>query len=137
MRDKQHGFTLVEAVLAVLVIGVGLFGVMNLFQGSVSSSFTTDRAIQATQLARERLERLTFDKKMFGYDYVNSANYPAIENFTGDYAPFSRTITIQEVRASDLSTLENRSGYKRVNVSVAWPGGNNVSLETLLTKWNE
>ena len=134
---RQRGFTFIETVMAIVVIGVGLFGLMHLFTGTVSNAFVTDQAIQATELARERLERVVFDKKMNGYNYVTTANYPAVENFTGAFSPFTRTMTILEVRSDNLTTASAGSGYKRVSVTVSWPTGHSVQLETLVTKWNE
>lgn len=135
--QHQSGFTLIESVLALVVIGIGVFGLMNLFQGTVSNVVSTDQAIQATQLARERLERIVFDKKMNGYDFINTANYPAVESFTGSFSAFTRNISILEVSDSNLTTSSNNSGYKRVTVTVAWSDSNQVVLETLVTKWNE
>ncbi|MBI2083293.1 MAG: prepilin-type N-terminal cleavage/methylation domain-containing protein [Deltaproteobacteria bacterium] len=134
---RETGFTFIETVLAILIIGIGLFGIMNLFQGTVSTSVDTDRTLQATELARERIERILFDKKMNGYDYVTTANYPMIESFSGSFAPFSRTISIREVESDNFNLDRNGSGYKRVAVTVSWEGGRVVMLETLLTKWNE
>lgn len=137
MKTGESGFTLIETVLAIVVIGVGLFGVMHLFQGTVSDAMITDQAVQATALARERLERIIFDKKMNGYDYVTQANYPTVESFTAPYLPFTRVVTIQEVRATDLASPQTNSGYKRVNVMVRWGTANQVGVETLVTRWNE
>ncbi len=133
----MKGFTLVETVLSVFIIGVALFGLMHLFQGSVRTAADTDQAVQAASLARERLERILFDKKMNGYDFVTQANYPAVENFTGAFAPFTRTVAIREVRETDLTTDQANSGYKRVTVGVQWGANGHVTLETLATKWNE
>ncbi len=134
---RERGFTLIETVMAVLIIGISLFGLMHLFQGTVSTAFDTDQAVRATQLARERLERMIFDKKMNGYNYIVAANYPAVENFTGDFSPFSRRVSITEVRGDNLTTPAPNTGYKRVVVTVSWDATNRVQLETLVTQWNE
>lgn len=134
---REKGFTFIETILTILIIGIGLFGIMNLFQGTVSTSVDTDRTLQATQLARERIERVLFDKKMNGYDYVTTANYPAIESFSGPFSPFSRTISIQEVRSDDFNQAQANTGYKKVSVTVSWGQGRQVSLESLVTQWNE
>ncbi|MBI4373745.1 MAG: prepilin-type N-terminal cleavage/methylation domain-containing protein [Deltaproteobacteria bacterium] len=134
---KEKGFTFLETILAILIVGIGLLGITNLFQRSVSQSVDTERVLQATQLARERLEQLLFDKKMRGYDYVVSSSYPVTENLGGLFAPFSRTISIREVRSNDLDQTQAGTGYKRVLVTVSWPVGRQVALETLMTKWME
>lgn len=134
---RENGFTFIETILAILIIGIGLFGIMNLFQGTVSTAVDTDRTLQATQLARERIERILFDKKMNGYNFVTTANYPTIENFTGAFAPFSRTISIQEVRSDNFNVTQPGTGYKKVSVTTSWGTNSRVTLETLVTQWNE
>ena len=139
MREKtrESGFSFIEAILAVVIIGIGIVGLMNLFQRTVSQGLVSDRAVQASQLAHERLERIIADKKGRGYDFITMANYPAIESFTGAFAPFTRTLSIQEVRDSDLMTPQPNTGYKRITVVVTAPGGLSVTEETLVTRWNE
>ena len=134
--SNTKGFTLIETILAMMVVAIGIFGTMNLFYNTVNRAFETDAYIQATALARERLEEITFDKKMNLYASIVSANYPATENLTGAYSAYTRTVTILEVNPADLSSAQNNSGYKKVTVTVSWNGGS-VTLATLLTSWGE
>lgn len=134
--NRQKGFTLIETILAMLVLAVGIFGTMHLFYQTTHRTFETDAYLKATALAREKLEEITFDKKMNGYAYAVDANYPVSEVLTGNFSDFTRTISIREVDATDLNTTQNNSGYKKVTVMVSWSGGS-LTLDTLVTLWGE
>ncbi len=134
--SNTKGFTLIETILAMMVVAIGIFGTMHLFYNTVDRAFETDAYIQATALARERLEEITFDKKMNGYAFIVSANYPTTENLTGIYSAYTRTVTILEVNPADLKSSQSNSGYKKITVKVSWNGGS-VTLDTLLTFWGE
>lgn len=130
-----RGFTLIETVLAISLISVGMLGTFAMIQNSLGSSVTSTQTLQATWLARERLDRILFNKEMSGYNFIIPANYSGNETFTGALIPFTRTTQIVEVSSADLASAQSGSGYKRVTVSVTWPGNNSVTLEGLVTLW--
>jgi len=134
--SKKSGFTLIETVLAMIVLAIGIFGTMHLFYQTADRAFDTDIAIRATSLARDRLEQVIFGKKMNGYASVNATNYPPTESLTGNYSGLTRTTSILEVNPTNLVSAQNGSEYKRVTVTVAWNGGS-ITLDTLVTLWGE
>lgn len=134
-KKSLSGFTLIETVIAMAVITMGLFGTMSLFYNTVGTSMNSHLTVMASSLVRERLEKIIFDKKMQGYDFVQIANYTTPETFTGAFAPFTRTTQIQEVDSVDLTTPRSNTDYKRITVTVSWTGGNQVRLATLVTRW--
>lgn len=136
-RRQNLGFTLIETVLAISLIAVGFLGTFAMFQNSLGSAVTSVQTLQATWLARERLERVLFSKEMNGYASITTANYPSPETFTGTFSPFTRTTQILEVSSANLTSASNGSGYKRVTVAVTWVGGHSIQLEGLVTLWGE
>lgn len=135
---QTKGFTLIEAILTMLVLSGGLVWLMNAFQQDVGRSVETENVFVANSLAQERMERIIQDKALQGYAYTTSANYASPEDMTVEGFPgYTRTTTIQEINSADLVTPQSGSGYKRITVSVAVAGGSTVTLDTLLTFWGE
>lgn len=137
---KAKGFTLIEAVITLVLISGGIVGILHLFQQNVRSANEMELTVAATYLAQERLEQMIQDKKYRGFAYTIAANYPASEDLTAQgYPGYTRTINILEVRENDLTSPAppSGSGYKRVTVAVQVAGGDTVTLETILTEWGE
>src|SRR5262249_19574555 len=55
---QQHGFTLVEALVALVVLSIGLLGVAKLVMGAVHADDSAYMRGQATQLAYELLDQM-------------------------------------------------------------------------------
>lgn len=129
----EKGFTLIEVMLTVVIIAVGLFGVMIMFENAGKGALKIDSDVIATNLAREKLERIVFDKVISGYSVLNNARYPS-EGFGGDYSIFTRTTDVIEVADTDLNEEVPGGGYKRINVTVSWGVEPNeqVMLTTIL-----
>lgn len=135
---KKNGFTLIEAVLTLTLLAGGMMGVLTLFQRNVSEANDAEQTLVATHLARERMEQIIQDKKYDLYASIVSANYPSPEDLTAQGFPgYTRTISIVEVNATNLTAPDAGSGYKRVTVSVQVTGMDTVTLTTLLTEWGE
>ena len=134
--QNNIGFTLIEAVLTITILGIGLFGIMTLFQRAVAKQADTEKLFIAENLASAKLEQMIADKTFQGYTFITAANYPSPENLSGIGFPgFTRTTSITEVDAGDLLTVHSNSGYKRLSVTVAITGGSSVNLVTLVTQW--
>jgi len=74
-RSSEAGFTLIEALTAVVVLAIGLVGVANLFVVAGSSNMVANQATAAASEATEVLERLKalpFDQVQTGGDLDNS-----------------------------------------------------------------
>ena len=119
LLQDGKGFTLIEAILTVVLLSFGLVGGLTLFKNATDNSLVKDYQVVASQLASEKLESILLDKKTLGYNAIIQANYPN-ENLPAPYQNFTRSVTIQEVQASDLSTAQAGSGYKRIDVHVTW-----------------
>lgn len=134
---NSKGFTLVEAVLTIIVIAIGLFGMMFLFDNVTRGAMEGDQAITSTYLVRERLERMIFDKVYRGYNYIVAANYPASETVLVGNQAYTRQVSILEVSKGNFSVGQFGSGYKRIDVTASWGTGANqrISEATLVTNY--
>lgn len=57
-RNKAKGFTLVEVVLAIAIVGIALLGLAQLFTYSVLVNSRSERMTNATFLAQQRIDFL-------------------------------------------------------------------------------
>lgn len=136
-KNRQRGFTLIELALTIVIIAVGLFGMMVLFDNVTRGAMEGDLNIISVYLGREKMERIVFDKVNGGYNYVSMVNYPASENVSVGNNNFIRDLSIYEVSKQDLMTPISSSGFKRVDVMVRWGTGplQRVTLSTVLTNY--
>ena len=134
--NKCKGMTLVELVIGIAVIAV-LFPVMiSALFNPVVDSVKGEQMVQAMALAQGKIEEIYATKATnngsLGYSYITSSHYPA-ENPVSGFASFNRSVTITEVRGTDLTTPLNNSGFKKIVVTVTWNGGSNrVELTEVL-----
>jgi len=134
---KQKGFTLIELALTIVIISVGLFGMMVLFDNVTRGAMEGDLNIISMYLGRERMEKIVFDKAYSGYDYVGMSNYPPSEAVSVGNNNFIRDLSIYEVSKQDLMTPLTGSGFKRIDVTIRWGTEplQRVSLSTVLTDY--
>ena len=145
---KERGFTLIEGVLSIALIGIGLVGLLFAFQGSVHSSLLADQTIVAANIARETMEKIISQKDCnesgCGYaaalNSVNAQTYD--ENPVNGFTGFVLNTTSLEVNpdddnsSDDFLDSQSGSGYARITVQVTWNnGGNQYVLETLLANY--
>lgn len=77
---NEAGFSLVEVLVATLILGVGLVGVMQGFTASLSASKTTEYQAQAVLLADSHLEELAMSPWLdVGERTGESTVYPALQ----------------------------------------------------------
>lgn len=134
----MKGFSIIEAILTLSILSAGVLGVMSLYQKNIAQSNETETTLIATALAQEKLEQILHDKKYQEYIFIIAANYPTSEDLTPiGYPGYTRTIAIQEVSGTDLSSAQSGTGYKKITVAVQSAGNPTITLETLVTAWGE
>jgi prepilin-type N-terminal cleavage/methylation domain-containing protein len=103
-----NGFTLIEILIATVIITIVSLGATTLSVGIMRGNSFSKRLTTATTLAQDRLE----DVKRLGYANVGTAavtqNYGTIANFSG----YKRVVTV----TNDTPAAK----MKTVNVIVYW-----------------
>lgn len=127
---------MIEGIFTLTILAFGIVGVLTLFQQNVDRSDLSEAQTLALGLAQERLEQVVQNKAINGYETIIEANYPPFEDLAAEgYPGYTRLLTILEVKGTDLITPTPVSGYKRLTVTVVMPGGEKMTLETLITAW--
>lgn len=119
---SENGFTLVEALFAVLLLSFGLLGYLTLFSNLTRHTINDEFALAATHLASEKIEQLIAEKANSGYISVSTGT--TNENITYASQEFTRQTQIEWVAGSDLQTsAASDQGYKHIAVTVSWNVG--------------
>lgn len=116
-RRRARGFTLVELVMAIVIIGVGLAGVLAVFQGTVRNSADPVARKQLLSIAEEMQEEIALKPYAVSGTAPTPADCAARTNFddVSDYNGYFSTGRICDIDGAQISLLD---GYS-VSVSVA------------------
>lgn len=125
--QKEHGFTLLEIILVIVVIGIAVPPVLTLFTQNLTDSNESEAYTKANLHAVERMEEILGDKRAvdagYGWSYINqSGQYPNDVPETG------------YTRSASIDTAGNSYGgvtYALIQVTVSHANINNV----VLTSW--
>jgi type IV pilus assembly protein PilV len=119
LHDNNSGFTLMEVLVAMLILTVGLLGMAALITGIINSNKLSNRISTATVLAQDKME----DIKRIGYSNAVSETKASMSS---PYDNYEREVTVTPNSPS--------SGMKTVNVIVYWESSKSVSLQTILSQ---
>lgn len=123
MPVQRRATTIIEVVMAIIILSVGLPPLMMAFAESAAQSIAPVNATIASFLATERMEQVIARRyrSTAGYSEVTVANFPAetpVAGFTG----FNRSVTMTELDAN-LNVSGAPVGYRSVTVTVTWNAG--------------
>lgn len=123
LRNNNSGFTLMEVLVAMLILSVGLLGMAALITGIINSNKLSNRISTATVLAQDKMEEV----RRVGYSGMPASNTTTEENTVIDY-PLYKRVTFTEVANPD-------AGMKKITVTVYWDlDAHSVELKTILAE---
>lgn len=136
------GFTLIETLMAIIVLAVVSTGVLMYFMG-LSRGGEQGRASEALRLAQERMEDIIAAEKANGFASI-PINSPAVNDpvFSTPFDIFTRSVEVYCVNeatpdANNGDTTDACPGSdivaKRVKVAMSWTGGA-VDLTTVFSE---
>jgi type IV pilus assembly protein PilV len=151
MRLEEAGFTLIEGMLAAVVLAVGLLALSGMQAISLGSNVDANELTRATALVSDMIERIQFNR-------FNVTAYHGID--TAAATPCTQSVTAQPMARGDClqwQTMLNNSGLTgttgtvtltpippatdplnlnrtTVQVRVSWTGGIATSTGEGLTK---
>ena len=128
---RGKGFALMDAMIAIVVIGIGLFGIVRLNSVMLAGTAIGKARAEATQLAEGKLEEIRAQQP----PATKPVSSTSPETITGVNATFSRSWTITSAGLTGLD-------LDRVTVCVSWgdtcggTGERKVELSSLLS-WTD
>jgi prepilin-type N-terminal cleavage/methylation domain-containing protein len=136
--SSESGFTLIEALVAVVVLAVGLISVANLMVVAAASNAVANQATAAATVASQELERLTalpYDQLLEGGDlegddpgYFSEINIPGagvIHTRWIIVAPQNQTrfITVRAEGTGALTRARSRAEFTTLRSCTSVPLG--------------
>jgi prepilin-type N-terminal cleavage/methylation domain-containing protein len=115
--QNDKGFTLVEVILTMALIGILSVSVLSLYQHTVRNQRVVQDRTAAILFAQQDMERIGAEKYLHGYNYIINQNFPAqISN------RIRRTVVIQELdpRLKKVTTIVELDG--RLDSLVTYQG---------------
>ncbi len=139
MTYKTHrGFTLAEAMIAVMVLAIAVTGVILPFTAGASISVEGMHRTLGTELADNLMQKIIdtpYDDILSNYNYIEVQgqvkDYNGVVFTSSNYANFSRQVACQEVRVAQQSS-STESCFIRATVRVSYNGREIVSLTRLI-----
>ena len=130
-ESGEGGFTLIEAIITLVVLSIAAVGVLSVFTTGIQGSANPLVLDQAVQLAQEKMEEAVALRKSGGFAAVASIN-PGVPAFP---APFN-TYAWSRVVDCDPAFVPCPAQYQRVTITVSWnAGADSVSLVTLIANY--
>lgn len=138
MKKYRHGFTLMEAMLASVILVVAAGAILVSFTAGATSSAYSERLRLSFNLATNLMEEIIasdYDDVVLNYDgYTESSG--AIKSSNGDviespeYANFSRSVACHEIYLEGQSALSSPPVIL-VEVMVAYNGRELVTIKEI------
>ena len=120
--DNNSGFTLMEVLVAMVILSVGLLGTAALIIGIINSNKLSNRISTATVLAQDKMEEIKSD------GYTGADAKAGTEPYGGVDFPLYKRIT-------DVAPGNPAADMKKITVTVYWDSDNSqVELQTILAK---
>jgi len=124
-KRGECGFTLLEVLVAMVILAVGLLGMASLSIGIIKGNAFSKEISSATTCAREKLE----DVERLGFSDTPATNTTVTESYNSmtEYADYKReTITTVNTPVTDMKTI---------TITVYWDSDSHqVQLKTFLAK---
>ena len=117
---NNKGFTLMEVLVAVVILGVSLSLIVSLFGGGLRLVKSTENYSRALVLAREKLsERLSLKGES------------SLDESPGRAGGYEWGFSVLPLEVSEASEEEGSSGLYRIEVRVTWKEGARVKEVSL------
>ena len=116
--ENNSGVSLIEILVAMVILSVGLLGTAALITGIINSNKVSNRISTATTCAQDKMEKIR------GLGYSNAVSEPKASP-SSPYNNYERKVTV--VNDSPAG------GMKTVTVEVYWESSKSVTLKTILS----
>ncbi|KEA64529.1 Type IV fimbrial biogenesis protein PilV [Marinobacterium lacunae] len=131
--SRSLGFTLIEVLVALVVVMVGLAALLQLQTSFIRGASDSEKRAVGMALAEKKLEEFRDYQSIVDYDEIGSTALPTSEIESVSVGNSSVNYTLDWVGINTVSSAVNTSEYKEITVRVNWDGGS-LALSTLLAR---
>lgn len=124
---REDGFTLVEIILAIIIISIGVLGLVSAISFTSGKGINAEVVSTAQTLAQERMEELLAKKRDTGYATTPDLDIgTTITALPSPFTGYTRVVEVCNVDSSlgspDCTLPDNGSGFKRITVNINYSG---------------
>lgn len=126
---RQKGFTLIELIIVIVVMGVACAGLAAAISASIINTHKPEVLSTATALAEKEAERVI----RLAFSSVADENRGAPQSYTGAFSNYSREVRVDSIDTSqpNLGSDPTMANYKIVEVRVHHGAINYVAIKFL------
>ncbi|MCS7180088.1 MAG: hypothetical protein NZ891_01880 [bacterium] len=131
MKKNKNGYSVVEILIAILIIIIGFIGTLSYFLYSQINLNLERHRRTALQIAHSRIEFLRTISYNNLMNYIENGTVVQIDEISG------RRITMIE-DINDPEDTDSLPDYKKITVKVIWfenRRNNEVVLQTIIAPW--
>ena len=129
-RKSLRGFTLLELVLVMILVGIAAVPVLGMFNQVNRSLLVSQDAQLARQLVHEQAEQLLADKRNLGFNAASLNPGSITVNLPAPFAGMDRTVSIATHNSTSLGACPAGASCKLVQVDVSLAGGGRLLATT-------
>lgn len=133
-RLSEGGFTLVEVILSLVVLGIALVPLINLF-GQAAERHTLPDEVIAGGLAAAKMEEAIARKALLGFASFTASQTTYTDVDSSNFPNYQWKDEVVNVAESDFNLVSAGSKYKRVTVWVKKPDTEELKLFTVVTDY--
>lgn len=139
-KPEEGGFTLMEIIITIAVLGIAAVGVLAVFSTGIKGSANPLLVAQATQLAQGELYTVVGIKRASGFNAVTlpSGVGQVCKTNAAMLTGFTCALDICYVPAgnlNDTAACATATSYKRIAVTITNASIGSVTAVTLLTSY--
>jgi prepilin-type N-terminal cleavage/methylation domain-containing protein len=120
---KNRGFTLIEIVVAMAILGIGLIVIIELFSGGLRLGRTSEEYTKAVGLARMKLEEMTLREDLkeseeegeFDKDFRWQVGVNKVDILPEGFAEFKPAVELYRIKVNVLwksGSRERSAGFE-------------------------
>jgi len=118
MIRAQRGFSLVEALIAFLIVAFGMLGISQMNISAIDANAQVKARATALDLAEQKIEQVRSLTTQAAYSAL--ADSSAADSIDHNYASFSRSWWVTKLTSED-------SRYAKITVRVQWNDSDGVT----------
>jgi len=123
---NRKGFTLVETVMTMIILGIVLTPFSVLTTNVIARNVRSQASATAVALAESEMERVT----SLRFSLVNDE---ALSSFSAPFNGFTKEIAVDYVNPNALDTpVAGPTDYKRIQIKVSSATADTITLTTLV-----
>lgn len=126
----MKGFTLIETVISIVVIGIAFLGLLAIFTAGYINAVHDEAMTIADMLAKGEMERI----RGLAFANVTDENRDSPAAFTGNFYNYRWQVRVDAVPVA-IANDPSMANYKQVEVRVTNNIAGQVSLKTIVTNY--